>query len=238
MATVTPKSEAVKKPVKKKATASLPSSTGRKSTVQIAGLPYWKEWCDHFKSLPTEELQKLGTIPSDLSRTNARIRLAASFKGMDLDGYTKLTRLGYEAVLRLMLSYSAAEALGSAIKKRILDWQMTDEKLATELRKMFIQNHAAAVSPKVYDASYRPLILTVSPRAKKNLDEFQKGKHHNVRVPATALRNFIAHGSLTVNFLYEANKDSVNALNGLSAKLLNTAGDEFTQWLVKKGVIC
>ena len=61
-----------------------------------------------------------GTTPyfsraADVNRFGARYRLARAFKGLDLDGYSVETKIGYEALTKVTLHWSAFEQLKKSI---------------------------------------------------------------------------------------------------------------------------
>lgn len=141
---------------------------------------------------------------------------------MNLEGVAELTRLGYDACTHLLLSYSAAEAFGKACGARITQWTLDDEALAKRLRPLI----------QCTDAGMTVLPLTQS--LNRQLQTFHQGDSHNVRIPATAMRHWMAHGELTPTTIKLNTKARCQALNELAAVLLNQAACNFNAWAAAK----
>lgn len=222
---------------KKAAPAVKKKATTRKVKTDVISLPYWKEWCDHLNAMHDSDKRKLKSLPSNLSRANARYRLAASFRGLDLKGYTALTRKGYESVLRMLLTFTAAEELGNAIGNRLVDWQIDNKLLAGKLRSLFVVETPSDAQADNGEIKYRQVMDNVRASKKNRLDQFQKKVSDDVILPATILRNLIAHGSLTFNFFYVSSKDGAKTLDELSAVLSKEVCQKFEVWLRTNAVI-
>lgn len=84
-------------------------------------LPYWKEFCDHKRAntifVDSDKLSKF-------NRFRARHRSATKLTGICAEGLSEQTLRGYTAGLKLMLAYSAAEILGSALDNPVTQWEM------------------------------------------------------------------------------------------------------------------
>ena len=48
---------------------------------------------------------------ADVNRLNARVKMAKSFKGIQLDGYKEETTAGYTGLFQVFLTYTAFEVL-------------------------------------------------------------------------------------------------------------------------------
>ena len=122
-------------------------------------LPGWKKWTDFVRAQSINDSSQ--SFNPKLNRANARFAMAVGFCGLNLEGFTEKSRLGYEAVLRLLLTYTAAEALADALGERVTQWRINDEKLASQIRPLF---HAPPEPAESYDPeilSLRPVIMTL-----------------------------------------------------------------------------
>jgi hypothetical protein len=93
-------------------------------------LPYWKDFCDFRRDKVSIDPE----LSSKLNRFRARHRLATKFSGIQADGISEQALRGYAAGIKLMLSYSAAEALGNALGENVKKWEMIDQRFALSLR--------------------------------------------------------------------------------------------------------
>ena len=84
--------------------------------VHKALLPYWKEFCGFNRAnkaiIDSDKLSKI-------YRFRARHRLATKLTGVHAEGFSEQALRGYTAGVKLMLAYSAAEILGSALDKPV-----------------------------------------------------------------------------------------------------------------------
>jgi hypothetical protein len=135
--------------------------------IHKALLPYWKEFCDHKRAnADFANSDKL----SKFNRFRARHRLATKLTGLRAEGLSEQALRGYKAGLRLMLAYSAAEILGSALDKPVTRWEMIQPELAVSLRR--ILNRAGISNTILF--SNGPL--------RNRLEDFLKGTNNDVRI--------------------------------------------------------
>lgn len=134
----------------------------------------------------------------DVSRFMARFRLAASYRGLRLHGYSKLTRDTYSALLHLFLAWSAFEQYAAVVglkKARNLNHEAIDtlfarhgfsgERLAgSQQLRQFFAYVAAFVDNKSLNAHISQYVASGEPEP---------------RVLCLALRHAFAHGPLTAN---------------------------------------
>lgn len=152
---------------------------------------YWKIFCRWCRDNEPVRLPENVSL-SELNRFAARYRLARAFNGIDADGYADDTIDAYGAVLKVFLAYSALEQFHKAVKP-IKPKQHLSERWADWAT-------SPAVSLRESDAILQFLIRTVSnEQLRDKLIAFQRGKHDNVLIVATALRHAVAHGFMSVH---------------------------------------
>lgn len=152
---------------------------------------YWKVFCQWQRDHEPVALPEHISL-SELNRFAARYRLARAFNGIDADGYADDTVDAYGAVLKVFLAYSALEQFHKAVEPAN-PRQHLSERWASWAT-------SPAVSLRESDAIIQFLIKTVSnERLKEKLIAFQRGKHDNVLIVATALRHAVAHGFMSVH---------------------------------------
>ena len=198
-------------------------------------LPGWKKWCDYVKSQSVENSSPF--FNAKLNRANARFAMASGFRGLNLEGFTEKSRLGYESVLRLLLTYTAAEALAEALDGKVTQWKIHDKKLASQLRPIFYAPLPAldeSYDPKV--VRLKPLIFGLKESTRKHLEKFMLSETDNVLIAATVLRHLMAHGTLTLNGIDLKTLRGIHAINSLSDILLTKCEIEFKLWLEKDGI--
>lgn len=196
----------------------------------MSHLPHWKVWCDWVRVHRGSDPDRFPI--AIINRANARYGLATRFKGITLEGFSKTTTAGYESALRLMLCYSAAEAVFKALGQKITDHQMDDPELAKALRTLFLKS----LSPQGDDgtggqAELKTLTEELRSGTLRPLESFLNQDHDNIRVAATAMRHLMAHGTLTLNGLNLTTKRQRQVVDRLSARLMTEAAMAFEIWL-------
>ena len=152
---------------------------------------YWKIFCQWRRDNEPLNLPENISL-AELNRFAARYRLARAFNGIDATGYANDTIEAYGAVLKVFLSYSALEQFHKAVKPSRPRQHLSERWAAWAT--------SPAVSLRESDAIIQFLIKTVSnERLREKLIAFQRGKHDNVLVVATALRHAVAHGFMSVH---------------------------------------
>ena len=152
------------------------------------------------------------------NRFYARYRLAAHFEAVHAHGYSEKALRGYTAGLRLLAAYSAAELLGEAIGNNVTSWKIPDSALAAALRKVLLRPSADSKG------------LFAQEGLRKKLQLFMDGDI-DIRIPATALRVMVAHGSFTPTGTDSLTKAGAEALQRLSDVLLQECERRFGAWL-------
>lgn len=176
----------------------------------------WKLFCT--KSRDNGSLLCDTTARRKLNRFYARYRLAVRFDSLRASGYSEKALRGYTAGLRLLVSYSAAELLGEAIGIKIITWKMPNPALAAVLRQILTRSFAD--SDEIFS----------SKDLQNRVQLFMDGDD-DVRVPATALRVMVAHGSFTPTGTDSLKKAGADALQQLSELLLQECEQRFRDWL-------
>lgn len=153
-----------------------------------------------------------------LNRFYARYRLAANFEAVHADGYSEKALRGYTAGLRLLAAYSAAELLGEAIGSNVTCWKIPYSALTAALRRVLLRPFADSKG------------LFAQKGLREKLQLFMDGDI-DVRIPATALRVMVAHGSFTPTGTDSLTKAGAEALQRLSDVLLQECEWRFGAWL-------
>ncbi|MBT9159944.1 MAG: hypothetical protein DDT27_00525 [Dehalococcoidia bacterium] len=141
----------------------------------------WKLFCT--KCREGEDKYFPASTRRQLNRFYARYRLAAHFESVQAHGYSERALRGYSAGLRLLAAYSAAELLGEALALKVTTWEIHDSALAAALRNVLRRPFEG--SDGLFDQK----------GLRDNLQRFMNGDIDDVRIPATALRVMVAHGS-------------------------------------------
>lgn len=177
----------------------------------------WKEFCDkrrHDASFFEPSMDR------KLNRFRARYLVALNFQSIHIDRAAENLKRGYSVGIRLLLSYTAAEVLGSAIGPRIKSWEIYDPKIVRAIRdicRKYTEDQDA-----ISDKKLASLLLA-----------FTNGEHDDLRVPSTALRVLIAHGHFAPSGAVYT-KRNADAVYGLSSLLLSESERRFTSWLNEK----
>jgi len=157
-----------------------------------------------FHSLPQRfKPQTIGFAcekPGTINRLSARMGLAKSFRGIQLEGYKERTVRGYNALFRVFLTHSALECFcdvyGYSTK-----WPKMGEHLAP-----VIAPYGPALVMRIFrendrDAKFYTFLqehLTAK-TLRKNLKDCKEGRSENVITVSAAIRHVFAHGVLTAN---------------------------------------
>lgn len=135
----------------------------------------------------------LFTSTGDVNRFAARYRLAKSFRGLKLQGYSSNTAKGYDALLGVLLAYSAFELFREAIGVRQAD-------LAALLHKYDAEAWSRRIrAADLDDRFYRFIYERVNQPHRDQLDSYFRDDPCNISYLASAIRHIFAHGSLTPN---------------------------------------
>jgi hypothetical protein len=158
----------------------------------------------------------------DISRLNARVRLARSFRGLRLDGYTDATALGYDAFFQVFLTHSALERYMDLVGMG-LDGLGSDfhKHGSGEIVETFFKEDSTG---KLFDF----LHAKVNSRLKLKLSACKDGTSTNVGEISAAIRHIFAHGYLTANVNRQNPRAGYRACKAISDFLLNFIDDRFS----------
>jgi hypothetical protein len=154
--------------------------------------PKWATYEEVIGRLPLE-LIGFPTTKSELNRFKARYRFAKAYRGLKLDGYTDETAKGYEALLKVFLTWSAFERFLDSIGKKQQDLGELLERY--EPRKWMARIREIDEGDRFYKFIYE----RVNDNHKKELDTYFKDDVCNITYLASAVRHIFSHGCLTPN---------------------------------------
>jgi hypothetical protein len=157
----------------------------------------------------------------DITRLSNRVRLARSFRGIELDGYSRPTVLGYNAFFQVFLTHSALE--------RYLD--LIGLKLDT-LEDLFRPRGAGEVVAAFFESDhggrlFRFLHERVNDRLKVKLSACRDGGSCNVGQISASVRHIFAHGHLTAQSNGVNPRRAYASCKGVSDFLLDFIDDHF-----------
>ena len=170
-------------------------------------LPKWKTYQKLLKqskkkSRKSVELgfRDLEHIDGMITRANARYRMAKSFSGISLDGFSQKTIDGYNALLKAALVYSAFEAYVNTLDRKDGEgfYQRGYRLLDPEKRKK--------ISKKILkldkDRKFYSFVLQYTDpkqgkQSRKHIVKFYEGEEHNQIYLLSSLRHLFFHGILT-----------------------------------------
>lgn len=163
-----------------------------------------------------------------LNRFAFRYRLAISFKGM-LAEEVGATLVGYDAVTKLFLAYTAYEAVTKACK------ELRVYGLSSLAQNVVLDSALAARLKKNIELMDYLQSCRFSPDLTSKLALFYKSQdaHCDVSTIAFAIRNVFAHGDLTASSVGATKVGHRKALNDLAKKMLEFSDDAFSRCLVR-----
>lgn len=175
-------------------------------------------------------VRALGKNPkpdAGLSRFNARFHLATSFEGVRLAGMTQRTELAYSAGVRVALSYSALEALDSALGKRAARSRLPDAKLARRYRSASCRKLRELLEDSAQSSSLKHQLEALATDSEAS----------DVMPAAAAVRHLVFHGDFTAHGSGAAQSAAVrDFLDDLSGALINRADDQFELHLDREAI--
>jgi hypothetical protein len=184
---------------------------------------YPENWNDYNRDVFYVGADQFGFVPDigNVNRFGARFRAAASYRGVNLEGYTAETEAGYSALCRVLFTWSAFEnflhicSLDQRTVGPILD-SYSALKVGTEIRRA-----------DTGDVFYKFIYDRVNQAHKRELDNYFNDDPCNVGYLASAIRHIFAHGWLTPN-ANQVGHDTVTAVcNTLCDFLLHVMDQEF-----------
>lgn len=158
------------------------------------------------------------------SRFASRYSMALEFESLSLSGTSKETSEAYVALLRVMLSYSALEVLESALgsKSQIA---IFEDQLSSWFRQ---ESQEFLVHELLKSATSKSL--------SGRLTAFRKFEHDDLRPMVEAIRNLMAHGTMSASRL-KLNQSKVRRerIDQLATVTLEACDERFTKYVNKYG---
>lgn len=162
-----------------------------------------------------------------INRFIARYRLAKSFRGLELEGYSQRTVDGYNGIFHVHLAFSAFECLLNGIKSSGFDmqWdknehnhQFNDEKLAN-----LVRSNQQLLDLLVENLDAKQLIGKVV--------AFRDSTSINVAPIIKGIRNLVAHGELSSTGAVAGSQKHTKTLHSLALLVLADADQIFTDFV-------
>jgi len=181
-----------------------------------------------------DKIQPFGFVGTkfDFYRFANRLRLATSFRRMELDGFTEETSLGYDSLTRVFFTWSAFEGYAELVRDlppfRILFGQYPKRhiwELAAKCRELDPENKLGAF---LVEHSQKQIHMDF-------LENFRNGNDFAVLTHAACIRHIFAHGRLTAhpNGLPAENLRGI--CNALSDFLIDFVRNDFSRRLQLAG---
>jgi hypothetical protein len=183
------------------------------------GLTSFKTFCNLPQRFKPQAMGFACKKPGAINRLDARLCLARSLQGIQLEGYSQQTVRGYNALLHVFLTHSALECFCEVYGYRTKWPEMSDDLTPvialydpTPVMRIFRERDNR---DKLYAFLQEHLIGKALPRDLKNCKE---SISENVVAVSAAIRNAFAHGVLTAN---------ANGMNPRTAHEIGTAVADF-----------
>ena len=155
----------------------------------------WGRWSELAREghVPSAAGFDASALPGDLNRFRSRYRMAHAFQGVQLEGFGEETKAGYNALLRLFLTWSAFELF-----MRVTG--ATNGDLDALLKPYNPEAAVAAVRRLDPSDRYFTMIRRhVNKHIGAELDKYLAGQPISVIWLIRSLRQIFAHGTLTPN---------------------------------------
>ncbi|NLT70245.1 MAG: hypothetical protein GXX91_06070 [Verrucomicrobiaceae bacterium] len=177
-----------------------------------------------------DSIESLGFVGSkfDFYRFANRFRLAVSFRGMSLDGFTDETTAGYDALTRVFFVWSAFERYADLAGDR------------PPFRRLFAYYprrhiHELAARCRELDPGQRLCDFLVEqsllPVHETHLQRYRDGHNFSVLTLAASIRHIFAHGILTAHPNRLPAENLVGIGNGLGDFLIHFVRSDFARRL-------
>lgn len=163
----------------------------------------------------------------DISRFISRYRVAEAFKGISLEGFSRVTTDGYSALLKLFLVWSSFEQFLD-----IVGWKQKDE-----IVKDLFDRHGADIlceQIRKYDRRNKFYLFVssqVNDTHKSEIDKLFQDRELNSSYLASAIRHIFAHGKLTPHANKTYPQSAIAICNLISEFLLHLIDAEFSKRL-------
>ncbi len=194
----------------------------------------FKRWADFVKK------NEIHGVPSTF-RFIARYRLATKFIGISADGYREKTLLGYDALMKVFLAYTAYESFYEAVAE---NKSISNEHIKVDF-KFDKHNHPFddfQIATKIWKNKKLLQILIdyadVSERSSIQMEALMSfylgvidGKH--LHAVTRQVRHLVAHGNLTAYGAESIKKENTDALAELSMLVLDETYKLFDLYLTE-----
>lgn len=182
---------------------------------------FWREYC--------AECKREGSMPDRAWAIFAgRFRVAGNFCGTTWFNMTQSTTRGYDAALRLLLSYAALEAACVAYPEKIENIKLEGQHLA-ECRRQ-IRRSFSSFSEKEF--TLRGSLKSYN--LKRKIDEFFSGQSEDLMPFAVATRSLFLHGVWTPHGSETLTKTASDGLDWISHGLKLEAQNLFVRFVRSK----
>lgn len=180
--------------------------------------PLWSKYCRDYEYLQGKTVY--------INRFIARYSLAKAFKGIDAHTFRRSTLMGYDAVMRLMLAFSAYDTLFKAVEK--LTPQLS---LRYDIYSFLIHNHELEEEFRSNQLLLNVLKADAKETALSRLEAFEKGGE-SLTCIAFAIRNMVAHGQMNPTASKASRTSVANQINQLSTLVLDACDFIFNDYLI------
>jgi hypothetical protein len=132
--------------------------------------------------------------PGDVTRLAYRLRVAKSFRGLNLEGVTARTTKGYDAFMLVFLTHSALEQYLDMTDQALDDIEPAHRARGAE--KLLAEFFEADRGGKLVEFLHKKLD---NKRLREKLIECRERRCCNVGVISAAIRHIFVHGYLAAN---------------------------------------
>ncbi|MDY6895498.1 MAG: hypothetical protein SVO01_08815 [Thermotogota bacterium] len=157
----------------------------------------------------------------DVNRFASRFRIAKAFRSIDLEDFSNNTTLGYSAIMKVFLSWSAFEQFMNILQMKQKDLNQILKPY--EPNKAIRQIKNADRNKSFYNFIY----ARVNNTHKKYLDKYFDGDLKNITYLASSIRHIFAHGTLTPHSQNTRPEKVIKVCNIISSFLLQVMEEEF-----------
>lgn len=161
----------------------------------------------------------------DLNRFSARYAIAQDFNGINIMNSTKDTRLGYEALMRALLTWSTVETYFNIFPITSNDVYTCISFTQTESNNIRSQLNAIGNDTIQF---YKFISTNCNTRHKINTGDFLSNKNFNPIMLLSSIRHVFGHGELSAN-VNNVNPESINRIvNILKSEIMKKIDSSFS----------
>ncbi|WP_076707377.1 hypothetical protein [Yersinia enterocolitica] len=197
---------------------------------------YPSEWSKFCKTIKTNNgfsyyasNIKAKILLGDINRFAARYSVAEDFNGVDIINSTRETRLGYEALMRALLTWSTLETYFHIFPVGLTDIYTCFSFGAKE--KHDIRSKLNAIGNDTIKF-YTFISSNCNTRHEANTNAFIKNNDFNPIMLLSAIRHVFGHGDLSAN-VNNVNPESINKIVNILKKEIMTKIDTSFSLLVQ-----